>query len=153
MARATDRERVTAKRVAEAVVEFLIAWDEGRRVRTPEPARPHLEVKLPEPPPAPALSPYQQANENRRSPILPNWLAWTRWLSFLSAHPGMSIGFPTLGGCRAPGRPEASCGVRSPKSESGLPLSHGNWSNSAARDPLFEIRETRCRGRGCAVCP
>ena len=57
MQRATDREMNAAKRLTEAVMEFLIAWDEGRRLRTPEPARPQIEVKLPEFPPAPVPKP------------------------------------------------------------------------------------------------
>lgn len=48
MLRATDREIQAAKRVAEAVADFLIAWDEGRRLRTPEPPKPQFEVRLPE---------------------------------------------------------------------------------------------------------
>ena len=57
MQRATDREMSAAKRVAEAVVEFLIAWNEGCRLRTPVPAQPQFEVKLPEFPPAPIPKP------------------------------------------------------------------------------------------------
>jgi len=57
MKRATDREMNAAKRVTEAVVEFLIAWDEGRRLRMPEPAQPQFEVKLPEFLPASTLKP------------------------------------------------------------------------------------------------
>jgi excisionase family DNA binding protein len=49
MQRATDREVRAIQRVAEAVMEFLIAWDEGRRSRTPEPTPPQYEVKRPEP--------------------------------------------------------------------------------------------------------
>lgn len=52
MQRATDREMNAAKRVAETVLEFLIAWEEGRRLRTPEPTQPQFEIKLPEFPPA-----------------------------------------------------------------------------------------------------
>lgn len=48
MQRATDREISAAKRVGEAVMDFLIAWEEGRQLRTPKPAQPQFEVKLPE---------------------------------------------------------------------------------------------------------
>lgn len=48
MQRATDREMQAAKKVADAMLEFLIAWDEGRRLRTPESPQPRVEVKLPE---------------------------------------------------------------------------------------------------------
>jgi len=48
MQRANDREADAAKKVAQAMVEFLIAWDEGRKLRTPPPAQPQFEVKLPE---------------------------------------------------------------------------------------------------------
>ena len=67
MQRATDREINAAKRVVEAVVEFLIAWDEGRRLRTPEPARPQFEVKLPEFPTAPVPNP--EPTSDRKSPV------------------------------------------------------------------------------------
>ncbi len=50
MPRATEHELAAARKVAEALTEFLIAWEEGRRERTPElPA----EVKVIEPPPSP----------------------------------------------------------------------------------------------------
>lgn len=52
MQRATDRETEAAKKVAEAMMEFLIAWDEGRRSRIPEQPQPQFEVKLPAFPPA-----------------------------------------------------------------------------------------------------
>jgi excisionase family DNA binding protein len=67
MQRATDREINAAKRVAEAVVEFLIAWDEGRRLRTPEPARPQFEVKLPECLAAPVPNP--EPTSDRKPPV------------------------------------------------------------------------------------
>ena len=67
MQRATDREINAAKRVVEAVVEFLIAWDEGRRLRTPEPARPQFEVKLPEFPAAPVPNP--EPTSDRKPPV------------------------------------------------------------------------------------
>jgi hypothetical protein len=69
MLRATDREMQAAKRVAEAVVEFLIAWDEGRRLRTLEPP-PQFEVKLPEFPPAAKFL----------SPVAPVLLLLSPWL-------------------------------------------------------------------------
>ena len=67
MQRATDREMHAAKRVAEAVVEFLIAWDEGRRLRTPELAQPQFEVKLPEF--LPASPPTPEPTGNSKPPM------------------------------------------------------------------------------------
>ena len=55
MQKATAREIEAARKLAGAVMEFLIAWEEGRRSRTPKPRTPHVEVKLPEIPVAPAL--------------------------------------------------------------------------------------------------
>ena len=54
MLKATAREIGAARKVAEAVMEFLVIWEEGRRSRTPEPPTPKVEVKLPEMPAAPA---------------------------------------------------------------------------------------------------
>ncbi len=79
MPHATERELDAARKVAEAVTEFLIAWDEGRRLRTPEQAKPQVEVKLPEWPPAPALKP-----ELPKEPKLP------------PADPGQLIGVQEL---------------------------------------------------------
>jgi predicted DNA-binding transcriptional regulator AlpA len=45
MQRATDDEMNAARRVAEAVVEFLIAHDDGRRLRVPQPTKPQGEAK------------------------------------------------------------------------------------------------------------
>jgi len=67
MQRAADREINVAKRVAEAVVEFFISWGEGRRLRTPEPARPQFEVKLPEFPAAPVPNP--EPSSDRKPPV------------------------------------------------------------------------------------
>lgn len=53
MSRATEHEMAAARKVAEAVTEFLIAWEEGRRERTPAPPNPPAEVKVIEPPPSP----------------------------------------------------------------------------------------------------
>jgi len=60
-------EMIAAKRVAEAKLHFLIAWEEGRRLRTPEAAPPQFEVKLPEFLSAPKPKP-EQANERAPKP-------------------------------------------------------------------------------------
>jgi excisionase family DNA binding protein len=69
MQRATDREINAARRVAEAVVEFLIASDEGWQLRAPKPTTPQVEVKLADFPVAPAPRP-EPAKESK--PLLVN---------------------------------------------------------------------------------
>ncbi len=55
----TNQEAGAAKKLAEAIVEFLIAVEVGRRSRMPTPPAPRVEVKLPTPlaPPAPNAVP------------------------------------------------------------------------------------------------
>ena len=48
MQRATDRELIAAHKIAEALVEFLIAREEGCRIRTPSSPQRQFTVKLPE---------------------------------------------------------------------------------------------------------
>jgi len=73
MQRATDREIEAARRVAEAMVAFLIALDEGRRLRTPEQPQPQFEVKLPEFPPA-AIPKPETAGDLKPPPADPGQL-------------------------------------------------------------------------------
>ena len=82
MLRATEREIVAARKVADAVTEFLIAWDEGRRLRTPEESRPQVEVKLPEWPPVPRPGP-EPSQEPKLPPADPGQLIGVRELAKL----------------------------------------------------------------------
>lgn len=73
MLKATDREMNAAKNVVVALMEFLIAWEEGRQLRTPEPAVPHIEVRLPEQPAAPVTK-TENPNDVQPSAENPNRL-------------------------------------------------------------------------------
>ncbi|MGQ9648616.1 MAG: hypothetical protein ACUVXJ_00730 [Phycisphaerae bacterium] len=57
MQRATERETETVRKTADAMLESLIAWDEGRRLRRPVPPQPQFKLRFPEFPPAPIPKP------------------------------------------------------------------------------------------------
>ena len=60
--RASDREIIAARKVAEAFVEFLVTWDEGRRLRTPVPTKSGIESKPIESPPISVPKPNPSKN-------------------------------------------------------------------------------------------
>lgn len=82
MPRATEQELTAARKVAEAVTEFLIAWEEGRRLRTPELAKPRVVGNLPEWPPAPGQIP-ELKKEPKLQPADPGQLVGMQELAKL----------------------------------------------------------------------
>jgi excisionase family DNA binding protein len=48
MTRASEAELRAARRAAEAIIEFLVVWEEGSRSRTPKQPTPEVKVQLPQ---------------------------------------------------------------------------------------------------------
>ena len=82
MLKPTAREIDAARKVAEAVMEFLLAWEEGRQVRTPEPPTPQVEVKLLGTPQAPAPKP-EPPKDPKLPPASPGQLAGVDMVAWL----------------------------------------------------------------------